>query len=281
MPNINDLPDAQASLYDRPRQTFGNDEGADLTIQCKNSVWRVHQEFVCPKSSHLAALCASASTNGSACSITLDEDPWAIGALLHYLHENHYFDRPFSTGTDLLTINLLVHDLANRYNIHSLAKLAVKTFHSRAEFEWRTVAFAKAAQRVFTAGLSADFDDELRAAVVEVALAHEEVLTGKGFGQRFYEVVHATPALEEAITMEQAKRSSGGKRKSSEEVVNEGRKEGGKWYYCNNCNSTESEGDILAATGWYHRCVVCEVGYEQEVWYTRPAADLSSKRRRR
>ncbi|KAK5674683.1 hypothetical protein LTS10_012684 [Elasticomyces elasticus] len=296
MSNTNALQYTQAFFFNMLRHFFNTPNYTHLTIKCYGMVWPVHRIIVCPQLPFLAMLCDGAASHDG--SITLefnDENPKALDAMLRYLYWNNYSDKLLGHESKSIMLNLLVHELADKFAIPKLAVLAAEKFRSRAEVGWGSDAFAEAAMRIFSAK-SGTSNDELRAFVVGVVMAHEELLVDEGCGERFCAVMDDTPALDEAIKAENARRSCLRKKKRYEELASkttianlnaeeelasdvaiatsyadELEEQGGKWYSCNNCKSTESEGDILAATGWYHRCVVCEVAYEHEVWLGRPA----------
>ncbi|KAK5701416.1 hypothetical protein LTR17_022609 [Elasticomyces elasticus] len=301
MSNTNALQYTQAFFFNMLRHFFNTPNYTHLTIKCYGMVWPVHRIIVCPQSPFLAMLCdGAASHDGSTTLEFNDENPKALDAMLRYLYWNNYSDKLLGHESKSIMLNLLVHELADKFVIPKLAVLATEKFRSRVEVGWESDAFAEAAMRIFSAK-SGTSNDELRAIVVGVVMAHEELLVDEGCGEGFCAVMDATPALYNAIGAERAKRSFAGRKRRYEEMASEAaiaslmaeeeeefatdvaiakfyveevEEQGGKWFSCNNCKSTESEGDILATTGFYHYCVHCHVGDEPDVWLARPAKRL-------
>ncbi|KAK5727349.1 hypothetical protein LTR15_003243 [Elasticomyces elasticus] len=208
--------------------------------------------------------------------ITLEDNPKAVKAMLNYLYHFDYPEGPFGVNDNPVMLNLLIHELAVKFAIPKLANLAAKKFRSRAKVWWKTTAFAEASLRIF----SADPDKSnatLRATVVEVATSHGEVLLiDKEKGGRFYEVVHSTPELNKAIMVKQV----GEKRKRSVEVESDSESEGSRRYYCRWCKHTVTEEAIIDDGHDYYHCTKCRVGYPSAEWFGRPASELGSPSKR-
>ncbi|KAK4900859.1 hypothetical protein LTR27_002042 [Elasticomyces elasticus] len=307
MANTNEPRNNEVVFFNKLRQSFNTADHTDLTIKSYGEVWRVHTILVCPQSPFLAALCKGAASHDGAVTLDINENPNAIRAMLHYLYWEDYSDKLVGLDCKTIMLNLLVHELADKFTISGLAKLAAGKFRSRAKAWWASPAFAEAALRIFSAQTGGS-NNELRAIVVGVVMAHEDDLLGnQGFGERLCAVVRATPALYKAIKVgqaikaEQARRSAARKRRfeemesetaiailtAEEKVASEvaskaavadllakdREEQAGKYYSCANpdCRSMESEGDILATTGFYHYCSSCHVGDEPDVWLGRPA----------
>ncbi|KAK5710259.1 hypothetical protein LTR17_019029 [Elasticomyces elasticus] len=266
MANTNELTDAQVALLETLKQSFNTAKYTDLTIKCYGTVWRVHKVIVCPQSSYLA-------TDGT---ITLEENPKAIAAMLRYFYFFDYSDALFGVNDNPVMLNLLIHDLAVKFAITKLANLAAKKFRSRAKVWWKTAAFAEAALRIFSAD-PVNSSATLRATIVEVATSYGEVLLiDEEKGGRFYEVVHSTPELNKAIMVKQV----GEKRKRSVEVESDSESEGSKRYYCRWCKHKETEEAIMDDGRDYYHCTKCRVGYPSAEWFGRPVSELGSPSKR-
>ncbi|KAL8913676.1 MAG: hypothetical protein Q9171_001526 [Xanthocarpia ochracea] len=157
----------EKDLVARMASSLRSGKYSDLTITCKGRTFKVHRHVLCMASKFFAAACDGEFQEAEQRKINLsDDDPDAVVRMLAYLYTSTYDDEdgsdfalhtdfaindtPSSTSIALgeaaaasipikssaLMTNVLVHALADKYDIQLLKQLSKTKFEVRAAGDW-------------------------------------------------------------------------------------------------------------------------------------------------
>jgi len=137
-----------------------------------------------------------------------DDDPDVVNAMLRFMYAFDFDDDSDHDHNDESRMAPIVFDVhvnvvADKYDMTALANLAAAKFGRRAESEWRTPAFADAAELVYTLP-SNPSNIILRNVITKVACAQANALYTEDIGARFREVAGSVPQLGSELAKELA-----------------------------------------------------------------------------
>lgn len=129
----------------------------------------------------------------------LDDNPIIVEKMMGYLYKLDYSDSPQDcAGHPALLINAQVYTIAEKYNIHSLKKLALKKFDGMAVNCWEDDGFSSAIKEIYTS--TPETDKGLRNIVCDRAKINMKVLLRRpDFRATLLEVTEFTVDMLDAV----------------------------------------------------------------------------------
>ena len=162
-------------LIDGIKRFHSNEEYSDLAITCKYDEWKVHKIILASQPEFFHSACSGGFREAKESKINLDNDePGIVNALIHYFYNFDYENAKGLYHVNELVLDVHMFNIADKYLVEPLKKLAASKFDDRAKRLWFTDQFAWAIAEIYKS--SAKDIGLLKQTVIKVAIEHRDML---------------------------------------------------------------------------------------------------------
>ncbi|TVY45342.1 Kelch repeat and BTB domain-containing protein [Lachnellula occidentalis] len=183
-----------------------DDMYADMTINCRGNIFKLHKNIVCTQSKPLAAAFKGNFRESEDSTIVLEDDELEIvEVMVGFLYEQCLELKATETNS-LLLLAVKMYVIGDKYDIGALQEEAKNKFEEFAGQTWGDASFIPALGFIY----SQTPDRVLKDIVIKVVTAHIDKFLAK---KEFTDLCEGIAAL--ALDVLKATRESGDKRKNS------------------------------------------------------------------
>ncbi|RDI83877.1 hypothetical protein Vi05172_g6279 [Venturia inaequalis] len=165
----------QPTSLDGMAELLDSGEYSDMSVTCKQKVFKVHKAVVCTRSNFFRNAMKNGTFKESETgNIDLsDDDPLAVEAVLRFVYQGSYSSLA-KGNKDAMILHARVYNLAEMYAIKSLKTMAATELEKLAETDFKLPALPLAIKEIYE---NCQVDDKtLRDIVVRVVLSNYDSL---------------------------------------------------------------------------------------------------------